>query len=53
MAPTLSDIASIKDLVNQLQTRIEQMERDIRAGAGGTPAQELRMVLMGPPGAGQ
>jgi len=53
MAPTLDDIASIKDLVNQLQARVEQMERDIRTGTEGTPAQQLRMILIGPPGAGK
>lgn len=53
MAPSSSDLASIKDLITQLQTRVEQMERDFKAGAGGTPAEELRMILMGPPGAGQ
>lgn len=53
MAPTLDDVASIKDLVNQLQVRVEQMERNIRAGGQGAPAEQLRMILMGPPGAGK
>ena len=53
MAPTLDDVASIKDLINQLQTRVEQMERSIRNGGQVTPAEQLRMILMGPPGAGK
>lgn len=53
MAPTLDDVASIKDLINQLQVRVEQMERSIRNGGQATPAEPLRMILMGPPGAGK
>ncbi|KAF8426662.1 hypothetical protein EV426DRAFT_530143 [Tirmania nivea] len=53
MAPTLDDVASIKDLINQLQLRVEQMERSIRNGGQATPAEQLRMILMGPPGAGK
>ena len=53
MAPTLDDVASIKDLINQLQVRVEQMERSIRSGGQATPVEQLRMILMGPPGAGK
>jgi len=53
MAPTLDDVASIKDLINQLQVRVEQMERSIRNGGQAAPAEQLRMILMGPPGAGK
>ncbi|KAI5800309.1 adenylate kinase 1 [Peziza echinospora] len=54
MAPTLDDVASIKDLVNQLQVRIEQMERNIKSGgAAPAPLDQLRLILMGPPGAGK
>lgn len=54
MAPTLEDITSLKDLVNNLQERIRKIEqsftgdgRESKPGPG-----ELRMILMGPPGAG-
>lgn len=53
MAPTLDDVASIKDLINQLQVRVEQMERSLRNGGQATPVEQLRMILMGPPGAGK
>ena len=50
MAPTLQDVAGLKDLVNQLQDRIEKIERSM---GGASPAEQLRMILMGPPGAGE
>lgn len=50
MAPTLQDVAGLKDLVNQLQARIEKIERSFE---GASPAEQLRMILMGPPGAGE
>lgn len=51
MAPTQGDLASVKDLLAQITQQVEQMERNIRNGQP-TPAQQLRMILMGPPGAG-
>lgn len=52
MAPTKDDIASIKDLISQLQTRVEQMERNLQGGSARA-AESLRIILMGPPGAGE
>ncbi|KAI5787146.1 hypothetical protein EDC01DRAFT_591038, partial [Geopyxis carbonaria] len=54
MAPSLQDVVGLKDLVNQLQDRIEKIERSIR-GDGDNTAEELRMrmILVGPPGAGK
>jgi len=51
MAPTLQDITSLKDLANQLQDRITKIERSMK-GEGATTAETVRMILMGPPGAG-
>jgi len=53
MAPSLQDIAGLKDLVSQLQDRIEKIERSMKGGEAGTTADRIRMVLMGPPGAGK
>ena len=63
--PTGSEqLAHLKDLVAKLQNKVERLEANLGAEAksvvetvkeavGLTPAQTLRMVLMGPPGAGQ
>ncbi|TGZ77724.1 hypothetical protein EX30DRAFT_294744, partial [Ascodesmis nigricans] len=51
MAPTLQDVAGLKDLVQQLQERIENIEKTIRAGE--STDRDLRMLLIGPPGAGK
>lgn len=53
MAPSLADVAGLKDLVNQLQDKINNIERSIKGGAGDTSADRIRMILMGPPGAGE
>lgn len=52
MAPTLQDITSLKDLANQLQDRINKIERSMK-GEGAATAETVRMILMGPPGAGK
>jgi len=62
----LSEMASLdelKSLVSQLQAKIDRLEQAAGAGSAApaaapaastkTPAQHLRMVLMGPPGAGK
>ena len=63
--PTGSEqLAHLKDLVAKLQNKVERLEANLGAEAksvvetvkeavGLSPAQTLRMVLMGPPGAGQ
>lgn len=52
------DIEYLKSLVNQLNDKISQLET--KAGVGKpaatekqTPAQQLRTILVGPPGAGK
>lgn len=54
MAPTLEDITGLKDLVNRLQERIRKIEQSITGDGGESKSGsgELRMILMGPPGAG-
>jgi hypothetical protein len=52
MAPSLKDICDLKDLVNQLQDRINKIERSMKGGEEATTSDRVRMILMGPPGAG-
>jgi len=55
MAPSLEDVASLKDLVQKLQERIEKLELSMAGDPGSgadVPVDSLRMILMGPPGAG-
>ncbi|KAG9099260.1 adenylate kinase [Ceratobasidium sp. 370] len=52
MAPT-DEIAYLKGLARQLQEKIESLEKDAAKKASPTPAQQLRMILVGPPGAGK
>ncbi|KAK6347042.1 adenylate kinase [Orbilia brochopaga] len=49
MPPTNDEISYLRQLVAGLERRIEQLE----SGQGKTPAEQLRMILMGPPGAGK
>ncbi|KAL7274344.1 adenylate kinase [Rhizina undulata] len=53
MAPTLEDVAGLKDLVNKLQERINKIERSMGGQAPSATLQQLRMILIGPPGAGK
>lgn len=64
---TMSNLDELKSLVSQLQAKIDRLEGAAKSGAAApaaaapagkkeeakTPAQHLRMVLMGPPGAGK
>ncbi|CAE6377427.1 unnamed protein product [Rhizoctonia solani] len=52
MAPT-DEIAYLKGLARQLQEKIEQLEKGAVKKVTPTPAQQLRMILIGPPGAGK
>ncbi|CUA71920.1 adenylate kinase [Rhizoctonia solani] len=52
MAPT-DEIAYLKSLARQLQEKIEQLEKEGVKKVTPTPAQQLRMILIGPPGAGK
>ncbi|KAF3940688.1 hypothetical protein ABW19_dt0201280 [Dactylella cylindrospora] len=49
MPPTSDEISYLKQLVAGLEKRIEQLE----FGHGTTPEEQLRMILIGPPGAGK
>jgi len=56
MAPiTESTISDLKDLVHKLEARVHQLEE--RLGDGGKKPKRLsdsmRMILIGPPGAGE
>ncbi|KEP47434.1 adenylate kinase cytosolic protein [Rhizoctonia solani 123E] len=52
MAPT-DEIAYLKGLARQLQEKIELLEKEAVKKVSPTPAQQLRMILIGPPGAGK
>lgn len=53
MAPA-DELAYLKSLVNQLNDKIKTLEDKAKtAVTGPTPAQQLRMILVGPPGAGE
>ena len=47
------ELAYLKQLVSQLNEKINSLEEKMKAAAKPkTPAQQLRTILMGPPGAG-
>ncbi|KAL8278020.1 hypothetical protein RQP46_009652 [Phenoliferia psychrophenolica] len=57
-APPAAQLANLKALVGQLQAKIERLESQASDAIGSvkeslSPAQHLRIVLMGPPGAGK
>lgn len=60
MAPIKDEtVDGLRDLVSKLETRVEQLEAKLEQTTGGsstrkqkTPAIGIRMILMGPPGAG-
>ena len=57
MAPIGEDVhLQAKDAVAHLEARVKALEEQIRVLSGGTPkasTEEVRMILMGPPGAGK
>ncbi|KAI9851095.1 MAG: adenylate kinase [Pleopsidium flavum] len=61
MAPIKDDtVGALKDLVNKLESRVEQLEAKLQHAEGGPVARKskantesVRMILMGPPGAGK
>jgi adenylate kinase len=57
MAPIIQDSAdAVKDLVAKLEARVEQLEAKLLHAEGKSPkssSDELRMIIMGPPGAGK
>lgn len=46
------ELAYLKSLVSQLNAKIEALETKAKDAVSKTPAQQLRTILMGPPGAG-
>jgi len=60
MAPIKDEtVDALRDLVNKLESRIEQLEVKLQHAGGDAPArrtkshtESIRMILMGPPGAG-
>lgn len=60
MAPIKDEtVDALKELVHKLEARVEQLEAKLHHGDGGhvpqvskAGSESVRMVLMGPPGAG-
>lgn len=57
MAPIGDDtVQTLHDLVNKLESRVKQLEEKLHHASGGAPtptAESVRMILIGPPGAGK
>lgn len=54
MAPIGDDVAQkILDSIQDLQSRIKKLEDGIHNKTTSAPSESVRMVLMGPPGAGK
>ncbi|TKA66780.1 Adenylate kinase, partial [Cryomyces minteri] len=59
MAPITDQIVDeLKSLVNKLESRVVELENKLHGGSGAgsasvNPADTMRMILMGPPGAGK
>ena len=51
MSPS-DELAYLKSLVGQLTDKIKELEVKAAAKPPPTPAQQLRTILIGPPGAG-
>lgn len=51
MAPT-TELEYLKSLVDQLNTKIKALEDKAVKAVTPTPSEQLRMILIGPPGAG-
>jgi adenylate kinase len=49
---TSDELEYLKSLVAQLNEKINALEAKTQASAPKTPAQQLRTILVGPPGAG-
>lgn len=49
------ELDNLKGMVGDLASKIEQLEKSTKSTlpSGRTPSQELRMILIGPPGAGK
>lgn len=47
------ELKYLKSLVDQLNEKIKSLEEKAKSSVTPTPAQQLRMILIGPPGAGK
>lgn len=57
MAPITDEtVDGLKSIIHKLEARVEQLEQRLTHGGEGSKprsvAEQMRMVLMGPPGAG-
>jgi len=58
MAPTSEDVSTIKASVDRLEQRVRELEARLQGkasgdgGAASSAGTSMRMILMGPPGAG-
>lgn len=58
MAPITDDtVEALRDTIRQLESRVRQLESKMGGGDGSSPSRagqsSIRMILMGPPGAGK
>lgn len=56
MAPIIDEtVDALRELVHKLESRVQQLEAKLEQADGAparTSTQSVRMILMGPPGAG-
>lgn len=53
MAPTPDEVEHLKSTIDKLEQRVYELESRLVGGAtGGSAGTSMRMILMGPPGAG-
>lgn len=53
MAPITEDtVDSLKDLINRLESRVHHLEARLEGREKPTDVEGVRMILIGPPGAG-
>jgi adenylate kinase len=53
MAPTPDEVSTLKSTIDKLEQRVMELESRLGGSAtGGSGGMGMRMILMGPPGAG-
>lgn len=56
MAPITEEaVSGLKDIIGKLETRVQDLEERLVNGSGKpkSVAEQMRIILMGPPGAGK
>ncbi|KAI9734860.1 MAG: adenylate kinase [Cirrosporium novae-zelandiae] len=54
MAPITDEtVEALRDTVARLEQRVDNIEHRLKQSEGGKPPQHMRLILMGPPGAGK